>query len=201
MAPRSNAVSSPRLTRDEIVDAALAHLEDGDLESLTVRKLAMDLRVSPMALYRHVSNKDDILLAVADALLARQRHRPPRDARAALTSVARALRTLLTQRPALLGVYNRQPVTTPAARQRLEDTVAVLVNLGWSRRRAVQAYAAVHTYTLGFCTLEAARDRAVRSPVVDGDRAATAIRGFVSSAQFKHGLEAMILGLVPDTPG
>ena len=197
MSSRPGGVEVRRLTRDEIVEAALVHLRDSDLDSLTVRKLALDLQVSPMALYRHVASKDDILLAIVDAMLARQQLRLPREPKAALTAVARSLRKLLTEHPALVRVYNRQPVASPAAVARLEATVEVLMRRGWTRHRAVQAYAAVHTYTLGFCTLEAARDHSVPTDGVGAEPTGSAIRGFVSGAQFKHGLDALIVGLDP----
>lgn len=54
----------PRKT--DILDAALAlHAEEG-LESLTMRRLAETLGMSPMGLYRHYANREALLAAMVD---------------------------------------------------------------------------------------------------------------------------------------
>ena len=50
-----------RLTRAAVVDRALALADASGLESLTVRKLATELGVTPMALYWHFHGKDELL--------------------------------------------------------------------------------------------------------------------------------------------
>ena len=70
---------------------------------------------------------------------------------------------------------------------------------GFESDRATHAYAAVHTYTVGFCALEATRHRArptrpaPREPEPDGSR--SMIEGFVTEEQFELGLDALIRGL------
>jgi TetR/AcrR family transcriptional regulator, tetracycline repressor protein len=55
-----------RLSRDAVVDGALGLLDAEGLEALTIRRLAQSLGVTPMALYWHVKNKDELLLAVSE---------------------------------------------------------------------------------------------------------------------------------------
>jgi TetR/AcrR family transcriptional regulator, tetracycline repressor protein len=55
-----------RLSRDAVVDGALGLLDAEGLEALTIRRLAQSLGVTPMALYWHVKNKDELLLAVCE---------------------------------------------------------------------------------------------------------------------------------------
>lgn len=59
--------------RSEIVDRAIAFLDEVGLEGLTMRKLAADLGLQPGALYHHVANKDALLAAISDELLSRGR--------------------------------------------------------------------------------------------------------------------------------
>ncbi|GAA4874456.1 MULTISPECIES: TetR/AcrR family transcriptional regulator C-terminal domain-containing protein [Saccharopolyspora] len=68
-----------RYHRSDVVDRALAVLDEYGLESLTMRRLATELGVQPSALYHHVPNKQTLLAAVADEILARGRR--PRRAR------------------------------------------------------------------------------------------------------------------------
>ena len=56
----------PRLTRTAVVDAALEVAYRRGLDSLTIRKIATELGVSPMAIYWHVKNKDELLDAMGD---------------------------------------------------------------------------------------------------------------------------------------
>ena len=57
------------LTRDRILRAAVALADRGGVESLSMRKLAQDLHVVPMALYRHVANKDELLDGMIDLVV------------------------------------------------------------------------------------------------------------------------------------
>ena len=66
-----------RYHRSDVVDRAVAVLDEYGLESLTMRRLATELGVRPSALYHHVPNKQTLLAAVADEILARGR-RPRR---------------------------------------------------------------------------------------------------------------------------
>ena len=54
------------LWRDRVLRTALAHADAAGLEGLTMRRLAQMLDVVPMALYRHVANKDDLIDGMVD---------------------------------------------------------------------------------------------------------------------------------------
>lgn len=73
-----------RYHRADIVDRALVVLDGYGLADLTMRRLGAELGVQPSALYHHFGNKQELLAAVADEILARGRRadRPERwDAR------------------------------------------------------------------------------------------------------------------------
>jgi TetR/AcrR family transcriptional regulator, tetracycline repressor protein len=55
-----------RLTRTAVVDRALALADASGLEALTIRKLATELGVTPMALYWHFRGKDELLEGLAE---------------------------------------------------------------------------------------------------------------------------------------
>ena|GEM_PF-984621 len=67
--------------------AAVALADDAGIESLTMRELAMELGVVPMALYKHVANKDE-LRARRD--IASSAWRPPRREGKARSVIVRA---------------------------------------------------------------------------------------------------------------
>lgn len=63
-----------RYRRSDVVDHALCVLDTYGLADLTMRRLGAELGVQPSALYHHFVNKQTLLAAVADEVLARGRH-------------------------------------------------------------------------------------------------------------------------------
>lgn len=97
------------VTRSMVAAAAAALLADGGLERLSMRRVAVHLGVTPMALYNHVQSKDDLLAVLADHLrgsISVDEALPPRDQ---LVSLLLQLRDLGSQHPALL-----EPTSEPA---------------------------------------------------------------------------------------
>ena len=60
MATKIDETARPRepLSRERILRTAVALADEGGVESLSMRKIALELGVVPMALYKHGSNKD-----------------------------------------------------------------------------------------------------------------------------------------------
>jgi AcrR family transcriptional regulator len=65
-----------RHDRAAVVDTAMSLLDRVGLADLTMRRLAAELEVQPSALYWHVENKQSLLAAVADRILAAARPTP-----------------------------------------------------------------------------------------------------------------------------
>ena len=57
---------APALTRERIVRLAIKRADAGGLEQVSMRKLAAELSVTPMALYWHFSNRDALLDAMVE---------------------------------------------------------------------------------------------------------------------------------------
>src|SRR5215472_18800688 len=60
----------PRLSRAAVVERGLAIGDEEGLEAVTIRRLAAELGVTPMALYWHFRNKDELLVGLADSIWA-----------------------------------------------------------------------------------------------------------------------------------
>src|SRR4051812_16690063 len=56
----------PPLTRDRVLEAAVARADQNGLDAFSMRGLAQELGVVPMALYKHVANKDQLLDGMVD---------------------------------------------------------------------------------------------------------------------------------------
>ncbi len=62
-------MASEKLSRESVVERAIDLIDAEGLEAVTVRHLAQELGVTPMALYWHFKNKDELLAGVTDHLL------------------------------------------------------------------------------------------------------------------------------------
>ena len=57
------------LTKERILRAAVALADEGGVESLSMRRIAQEVDVVPMALYKHVANKDEMLDGMVDVVV------------------------------------------------------------------------------------------------------------------------------------
>lgn len=68
MAPTKTS-TRPSLSREGVADRALALADSEGLEAVTIRRLATELGVTPMALYWHFRTKEDLLAGLGDRVL------------------------------------------------------------------------------------------------------------------------------------
>lgn len=184
------------LTRRQVVDAATRAVRAGGFEKMTIRSLATDLQVSPMALYRHVQDKDDLLAEVVDRLFAR-RWKPraaAADSREWITEAAERFRDFLIHEPAALYLYLKQPVVSRTAILRMQMMLDVLRNTGLDESGARRVYAILHTYTIGFAALEASRARSANSGLPTGETTQL-LASFTTSRQFSDGLAYLLVAV------
>ena len=82
------------LTREVIAGVALRILERDGPEALSMRKLALDLDVTPATIYWHVGNRDEVVAAAVEVFRARNRPAEPRgtDRRSRVVSTLRQIR-------------------------------------------------------------------------------------------------------------
>ena len=105
--------------REEVLRLALASLETSPPEALTLRGLARQAGVSPMALYRHFADREALLVALASAGFDDLGKRmnavdQVRDARAALAALGTAYVQFAVERPSLFSLmYGGKPPKTP----------------------------------------------------------------------------------------
>ncbi|TWE21692.1 TetR/AcrR family transcriptional regulator C-terminal domain-containing protein [Kitasatospora atroaurantiaca] len=69
MAQQVEAARRVPLNRDRVLRAAVALADDTGIESLSMRRLAQELGVVPMALYKHVANKEQLLDGMVDVVV------------------------------------------------------------------------------------------------------------------------------------
>jgi TetR/AcrR family tetracycline transcriptional repressor len=133
-----------RLTRGAVAERALALADKSGLDALTIRKLATELGVTPMALYWHFRDKEKLLEGIADRLwnevdLTVDRAAPwTEQIRALLESLLRVLRAHPAASQLLL---HGEKLHSPAALDATELTLDILRTAGFSPQDASNAAA------------------------------------------------------------
>ncbi|MFD4142253.1 TetR/AcrR family transcriptional regulator [Streptomyces sp. NPDC058572] len=69
MAQQKEAARRAPLSRDRVLRAAVTLADDAGIDALSMRKLAQELGVVPMALYKHVANKEELLDGMVDVVV------------------------------------------------------------------------------------------------------------------------------------
>src|SRR5258707_15683849 len=67
-AAKTSETERTKLSRPAVVDRALALADRAGVDALTIRRLATELGVTPMALYWHFRSKEELIAGVADRI-------------------------------------------------------------------------------------------------------------------------------------
>jgi AcrR family transcriptional regulator len=142
-----------RLTEEEILEVALRIVEAEGTDPLSMRHLAQELSVTPMAIYRYVGDKDDLLQRLATRVLGgvkRDHHERWQD-----MILANGLATwhVLSPYPGLAHYLLNRPMS-PEALKQVDKYVEALTAAGFDPDTAEMAWEAYHTYVYGLVALE-----------------------------------------------
>jgi AcrR family transcriptional regulator len=129
-----------RLTPDAVLAEALALGDACGFDAVTVRGVANRLGVTPMALYRHVGDKERLLDGLADALYAELRIPDPADDWwNGLAGLARSTRDVLLEHPWAAPLFSR-PLNGPHGLALGSALAAALRAAGFSGREAAELH-------------------------------------------------------------
>jgi AcrR family transcriptional regulator len=143
----SDGRTRERLSREAIAGGAVALADAEGLEAVTIRRLAQDHGVSPMALYWHFKDKDQLLDGIADQLFNDVDLPPvstepwPQQLRAVLQALLAALRP----HPAVAGLVTSRILTSEEGLNIAERTLSHLREAGFSPEQAAE----IGSYLLG----------------------------------------------------
>jgi len=147
-----------RLTRDVIVDACIGLADRDGIDAVTLRRLGAELGVDPTAVYRHFRDKDELLTAVADRLLAGalEGFHVTGEWRRDIREVALAARRVYLAHPALAHGLAIAPAPMPSNVRIAEIVFGALRSAGLDDRRTALASQVLENYTAGASSLDAA---------------------------------------------
>jgi AcrR family transcriptional regulator len=153
MTTRSTRATRRRapLSRQRVLQTAIALADDHGIEALTMRKLGEVLGVEAMSLYNHVANKDDLLDGMVEAMF-EEIGVPERGAswKAAMRQRALDLRTSLLRHPWAIGLMESRAQPAAATLRHHDAVLGILRKAGFSVEAAGHAYSILDSYIYGF---------------------------------------------------
>jgi AcrR family transcriptional regulator len=139
------------LTREAIVDAAVAIADRDGLRAVSIRRVAGDLGIRPMSIYTHVASKDDLVDLMLDAVIAEVLlpEPLPDDWREALRQIAHRSHDAFVAHPWTLEAFGQRPRFGPNTLRHVEQTLAAASRTGLDEETAAIVLSVVDEYTLG----------------------------------------------------
>ncbi len=149
------------MSREEVVKTARRIVDAEGVDRLTMRRLATEIGSTPMALYHHVRDKEELLVLLLDDYAARTLHRPelPAQPRERVVVAAAAIHEALAACPWIVEVLTADDLMSTSALWFVEQIVDGLVECGLTPERAVHGYRAIWYYTAGEIVVRTAATR------------------------------------------
>lgn len=200
----------PQLSRERILDGALRLIGRDGLSALSMRRLAQELDVWPMAVYHYFRDKGELLDAVAASTAGSVPLPSPGDSwRERLRELLRGAHEAMARDPAGMGGSLARAFLTPEGLRLSEAGLAILREAGLDRREAAGAWRALWSYAYGFAMFQLAPTpdqarRRVRTAIagLDDDEfpalldaAGEVAAAMADAAEFDHGLDRLLDGI------
>ncbi len=159
---RQKVATRKPLSSARVLQAAVALADEAGLEAFSMRGLAQGLGVVPMALYKHVANKEELLDGMVDIVFSEiELPSEELDWRSAMRCRAISTREALQRHSWAIGMMeSRHP--GPANLRNHNAVMGCLRKAGFSFKIAVHAYSVQDAYIYGFALQE--KDLAFETP-------------------------------------
>ncbi|MEV7632247.1 TetR family transcriptional regulator [Microbacterium sp. NPDC089318] len=163
------------LTRESIISAALAQIDDAGVHALSMRALAESLDVEAMSLYRYVAGREDLLEGVVTLLtgdlISSLDDEVAEHWQGFLQALAHQMRRIAIEHPRAFPLVASRNPAAPWLRPPLRSVEVVdafltaLLERGFNDAQAVATYRSFSSFLLGQLLLEAAvHDEMVEPP-------------------------------------
>ena len=167
-----------------MLQGAVALADASGLQAFSMRGLAQELGVVPMALYKHVANKEELLDGMVDIVFG-EIELPPRDLdwRSAMRRRAISTHEALIRHTWAIGMMeSRQP--GPANLRNHNAVMGCLRDAGFPFKMAIHAYSVQDAYIYGFALQE--MDTAFETPESAGEAAQKRTRTIAAPENYPY---------------
>jgi AcrR family transcriptional regulator len=129
---KDNAPRTP-LSRERVLRAAVVLADKSGVESLSMRKLAQELGVVPMALYKHVANKEELLDGMVDVIVGEiDTGSSGGDWKSAVRQRVLAARQILLRHPWARRVIESRTSKSPVVLDHMDSMIGMFRSGGFS---------------------------------------------------------------------
>jgi AcrR family transcriptional regulator len=149
------------LSRDRILETALALVDEHGIEALTMRRLGQALGFEAMSLYNHVENKDDLVNGILDLVLAEGEPPAERaDWDAAVRASAISVHQVLRRHPWAATLVMSPGHIRPVRLRYMDSLLGRLRQAGFSAETTYHAYHVLDAHIFGFSLWQASHSYA-----------------------------------------
>ncbi|WP_345216557.1 TetR/AcrR family transcriptional regulator C-terminal domain-containing protein [Georgenia halophila] len=209
------------MSRERVLQAALALVDAEGVDALSMRRLARELGCNAMALYRYAPSRDALLDGVVESVMAELAStRDGADWEDQLRRTAHDFRNLALAHPRVVPLLATRPLSTPlglrplGTLRPLEMLVALLVDAGFSPSDALHVYRAYFGFLYGHVLTELQEVAAVANPEESNDllrlglhrlpprefphvrRLASELADYDGATELDQGLDILLTGLL-----
>ena len=147
------------LTKDRVLEAAVALADRDGIDAVSMRRLGQELGVEAMAMYRHVRDKNDLLAGIVESVIgempipssAREdRTAVESDWRASMRELALGARTVMLRHPWAPAVLVGRTEVGPATLRQVDAVLGILAGAGFPLETAHHALHVLGSRVFGF---------------------------------------------------
>ena len=155
-ATRHAAARRAPLSRDQVLQAAVALADEGGIGAVSMRKLGQVLGVEAMSLYNHVAGKGDLMDGMIDVVFS-EIGLPAADGgwKPAMRQRALSARAVLGRHRWAIGLMESRKSPGPATLRHHDAVLGCLRGAGFSVELTAHAYSLLDSYIYGFALQEA----------------------------------------------
>ncbi|GAB2973492.1 TetR/AcrR family transcriptional regulator C-terminal domain-containing protein [Streptomyces pseudoechinosporeus] len=162
---RKNVGRPRRIEARQIVDVARRIIQEEGVDAVSMRRVAKEVGTTPMALYHHVRDKDDLLMLTLSGMAATvPRPDLPEDPRDRMLAVTVHMHAVLRQMPWVIEVLGLGDLTDKGALWMTEEIIASGIASGLTPRAAVHAYRTIWHCVYGDLVFRRAMERRAQEP-------------------------------------
>lgn len=179
---------------DAVLEGALRLVGRVGVEGLTMKALALELGVTPMAIYRYVENKQALLELIVERVLSRE----PSGSSGSWSDRLWALLWMNFEevgRYPGLADYLYQGAVSSQGRRLLENAVQLLTEAGIPAAQARLAFSDIYAYMIGRLVLRARAFERRSKPRGRGRGTVPSLDELASDEHVRHGYDALVAGL------
>ena len=155
MGATQHAARRAPLSRDRVLQAAVALADETGIDSVSMRKLGEALGVEAMSLYNHVANKGDLLDGMVDVVFSEIDLPSGENWKVAMRQRAISARQVLGRHRWAIGRMESRASPGPATLRHHDAVLGCLRGAGFSIEMTAHAYSVLDSYIYGFALQEA----------------------------------------------